>query len=153
MVRRLALVVPVLLGTLSPLAAQDTAALAEKYMKLPAMQVMLDSILGPGFIEPMMAAMGGPGLPQEKREKLVKIIGEEMAVVRPGMEKAMIDAAAQTYTAAELEAMIAFNSTPEAASIMKKLQTFNAAYLARFGPSMQVMQSKIQQRAMEELKP
>ncbi len=140
-----------LLGLTPALAQQETAALAERYMKLPALQNMLDSILGPDFVNPMMAAMGGDALPQDKRDQLAKIVSEEVSAVRPQMEKAMIQAAGQTYTVAELEALIKFNSTPEAVSIMGKLKSFNAAYFAGFGTTMQDMQSKIQRRVNSEL--
>lgn len=133
--------------------AQDTTALAERYIKLPALQVMLDSVLGSGFLDPMIAAMGGGSLAPEKREQLVKIVTEELAAIRPEMEAAMVASAADTYSAAELEALIAFNSTPEAESIMRKLQTFNAAYLGKLGPAMGAMQSKIQQRVASEITP
>lgn len=149
--RILPAVAVLLLGLTPALAQQETAALAERYMKLPALQNMLDSILGPDFVNPMMSAMGGDALPQDKREQLVKIVSEEVSAVRPQMERAMIEAAGETYTVAELEALIKFNSTPEAVSIMGKLKSFNAAYFARFGTTMQTMQSKIQQRASTEL--
>ncbi len=135
-------------------AAQEAerTALAEQYMALPAMQTMLDQVLGPGFIEPMLASMGGVAAMPQKRERAVAIVTEELARVRPGMVKAMTVSAAEVYSEAELKALIAFNSTPEAVAINAKLNAFNQAYLSRFSPEMTAMQQRILTRANAELK-
>ncbi|MGB3503590.1 MAG: hypothetical protein WBA44_18355 [Mesorhizobium sp.] len=155
MFRQLIYATAIVGGLFSPALSQDdNRAMAEKYIRLPAMQIMLDTLLGPGFIDPLMTQMiGSNPISAEKRAELVKITTEELASIRSKMEAALIDSAAETYTAEELDALILFNSSPVAVSIMSKLQPFNSAYLGRIGSEMQAMQARMNERVLDVMRP
>ena len=117
-------------------AAQDTRALAEGYVALPANQEMMDAMLGADA----MAAQFAAGLPAgiELTEDQLARIGEVMAgamgPLRPRMEDLMIEVSAATFTEAELRALTEFYSSPEGASVLVKTQGYFQQVMAELTP-------------------
>lgn len=151
--RHVSLAVIMLFAAVTASAAEDRVALAERYVRLASTQEYLDSALGADLIEPMLAAMAGQGMSQRQREQAVPIVTEELASIRPELERAMIDAAARTFNEAELRALIDFYGAETGVSIMRKMQPYMATYLAGFGPTLQQLQARIAQRAAAEIRP
>lgn len=136
-----------------PAFAQDTAALreaAERYIRNPVQQRMMDEMLSADAMVAQMRAMV-PQLTEEQAQLVARITSEEMAVLRPDLEAAMIDASVETFTLEEIEALEAFYSTPVGASVMSKMQPFMATAMGMIAPEMQQVQMRIGQRIMTEL--
>ena len=93
-----------------PTAAQDTRALAESYVNLPGVQQMMDDMFAPDAMLTQLSASLPPGaaLSDEQKTRIAAVMSEQLGVIRPSMEAAMIDAATTTFTIEELEALIAF---------------------------------------------
>lgn len=140
-----------LLALASAAFAQTNQEAAERYARLPGVQKLIDDMFGPGFIEPMLNALGYGNLPADKKAKVVRIIQEELQTVRPAVEAAMISAAAATFSVGELEAMIAFYSTQEGEAILVKQQPYNQAYLGLLGADIQQMQARVMGRILAEV--
>ena len=132
-------------------AQDDLRAAAERYVRLPAIQQVLDFVLGPGFVQTLLSLAGGDSVDAGKRDKIVAIATEEMARARPAMENAMIEAAAETFTVEELEAMVSFYGSEVGASTLSKTQAFNQAYLAAFATGMQELQITVENRIQLEV--
>jgi hypothetical protein len=140
------------LATALPATAQDDAlrTAVERYVTNPVQQRMLDDMLSADAMVDQMRAVA-PQLTEEQLQIVARISAEEMAVLRPDLETAMIEAAITTFTLAEIEALEAFYATPEGASVMAKMQPFMAQAMGRVGPQMMQVQARIGQRVMTEL--
>ncbi len=130
-------------------ATEETRELAARYLSLPAIQKMNDDLYGGNVIDSMMAMQDS--LPEEIRKQLATILSEEFAKIRPGMEEAMIESAAATYSAEELQAMIAFYESPEGASVAVKTAPFTQKTFEIFGPQMEEFQKAVVTRLMAEM--
>ncbi|WP_018631703.1 DUF2059 domain-containing protein [Neomegalonema perideroedes] len=130
-------------------ATEETRELAARYLSLPAIQKMNDDLYGGNVIDSMMAMQDS--LPEEIRKQLATILSEEFAKIRPGMEEAMIESAAATYSAEELQAMIAFYESPEGASMAVKTAPFTQKTFEIFGPQMEEFQKAVVTRLMAEM--
>ena len=131
-------------------AQDDVHDAAERYIRLPAIQQVLDFVLGPTFLQSILAT-AGDRLDAGKRDQVIAIATEEMARTRPRMENAMVEAAAGVFTLAELEAMIAFYSSEVGASTMVKTQAFSQAYMAAFANGLQELQITVENRIQLEV--
>ncbi|MCR5858559.1 DUF2059 domain-containing protein [Mesorhizobium sp. J428] len=135
-------------------AAQDELRnAAERYVKLDAVQDLLDFMLGPGFLEPLMGALAGDKLKPDLKSQMVAIGTEELAKIRPSVEAAMAEAAAEIFSVKEIEALIAFYSSEHGASVIRKMQPFNNAYLVRITPDLQRLQAVMEARVREIASP
>lgn len=135
-----------------PANAQDDAlrAAVERYINNPVQQRMMDDMFSPDAMVAQMRAVM-PQITEEELQSVAAIAAEELAILRPDLETAMIEAAIAHFTLEEVEALDAFYSTPEGASVMVKMQPFMATAMGLVGPQMMAAQMRIGQRAMEEL--
>ncbi len=133
------------------LAQDDLRAAAERYVRLPAVQQVLDFVLGPNFLQPILAMAGGDQIEAAKRDRIIAIATEEMARARPAMENAMIEAAAKVFTLPELEVMVAFYGSEVGASTLAKTQMFSQAYLAAMTDNLARLQIAVENRIQLEV--
>lgn len=150
--RHFALVLVLALATTRPASAQDDAlrAAVDRYITNPVQQRMMDDMLSADAMIDQMRAMA-PQLTEDQLQIVGRISAEELAMLRPDLEAAMIEAAIATFTLAEIEALETFYTTPEGASVMAKMQPFMAQAMGRMGPQMVAAQSRIGQRIMSDL--
>ena len=148
--RLLAAAFALLMLTCIARAQDDLHDAAERYIRLPAVQQVLDFVLGPTFLQSILST-AGDRLDAGKRDQVIAIATEEMARTRPRMENAMVEAAAGVYTLAELEAMIAFYSSEVGASTMVKTQAFSQAYMAAFANGLRELQITVENRIQLEV--
>lgn len=136
-----------------PAAAQSTKALARQYMELPAVQAGLMDVQSPALLTAFAATQIPPDVPisPAKKAAIGKAIGQQLAKERPAIEKALIEAAAKTYTAEELKAMIAFASTEIGASITRKGSAFKVTSTAAMAPVMWRMQANLKPQIIKIL--
>ena len=138
--------------SLAQAAAQDDLRVAaERYVRLPAVQQVLDFVLGPSFLQSILAAVGDDRLDADKRDRAIAIATEEMSRARPRMEDAMIEAAADVFTREELEAMIAFYGSDVGAATLAKTPAFSQAYMASFATGLQELQITVENRIRLEI--
>ena len=131
-------------------AQDDVHDAAERYIRLPAIQQVLDFVLGPTFLQSILATAGGR-VDAGNRDQVIAIATEEMARTRPLMEDAMVEAAAGVFTLAELEAMIAFYGSEVGASTLVKTQAFSQAYMAAFANGLRELQITVENRIQLEV--
>jgi len=136
---------------------EERRAAATAYVDNPVQQKMLDEMLSAEAMVTQMRATLPPNvsdaLQPEQIQTMARIASEELADLRPAMQTAMIEAAAQTFTTAELEALDAFYSSPEGASVMGKMQPFMQTFYTGLGGDMQAAQMRIIRRVNEAMKP
>ncbi len=138
----LALATPIALT--APAMAQDTTDLARQYAALPEVQLMFDDMFSPEALAQQFRL----GIPPEfeiSDEQLTKIggvMGEMLTSLRPELTTMMTSGMAENFTAAELSALIGFYSSPEGASVMRKMQPFFQRVMAEFMPLMQQRQQE-----------
>lgn len=139
-----------------PLSADETAdrrAAAEAYINSPVQQKLLDSMLSPEAVVVQLRASLPPDVAQslneEQMAQMATIASEELDGMRPTMEKAMIEAAVEVFTIAEIEAMNEFYSTPEGASVAEKMPPFMQVFYTGIGGDMQAAQMRIVRRINE----
>lgn len=148
--RPLALVL--VLAALPAAAQEDPDALraaAERYVAGPGVQRTLDANLSPELVAAALRAQLGDRLDEEERAAIAAIVAEEMAAIRPALEAAMAEAAAETFTLAEIEALAAFHETEEGASILSKTSAFDAAYLEAVADDLRAATERAMARAAE----
>jgi len=131
-------------------SADDLRAAATRYVENPVQQQMLDDMLSPEAMVVQMQTMA-PQIPDDALQVFSTIVSEELALIRPALEAAMIEAAIATYSLEEIEALEAFYNTELGASVMGKMQGFMASFMAAIGPEMAQMQGRVAQRVGEAL--
>lgn len=139
----------IVLAFATPSFAQDIKAVAEDFVRSPVQQKLMDEMLSPEMILAQMQGMAQQ-LPPEQLDKLVAIVTEELATVRPLMEEAMIDGAAQAFSIEEIKAMNEFYSSPLGASAMGKMTPFMQQTMGALTPALQQMQQNIVARVQKE---
>jgi len=151
--RRFILPVFVSLALSGAAFGQDDAlrAASERYVKNPVQQKLLDEMLSADAIVVQIRAML-PQLSEQQIQMVGQIASEEISTVRPALEGAMIDAAAQTFTLQEIVALEEFYSTPEGASVMRKMQPYMAEAMGMVAEPLQQAQVRIAQRIQKEIK-
>ena len=123
---------------------------ARSYIASAPQQQMLDQLLSADVLTAQLKAQF-PQLAAEQIEVISRVGSETMAEVRPQMEAAMVDAAAQTFTVEEIKALDAFYRTPEGTAVMSKMQPFMQSAMRSMAPAMQQAQAAIAQRVQQEL--
>ena len=148
----LAVVMFATLTTAAPASAQDDAlrAAVERYINNPVQQQMMDNLLSADAMVDQVRAVA-PQLTEEQLRAVATISAEELSILRPDLEAAMIEAAIGTFTLPEIEALEAFYNTPEGASVMTKMQPYMAQVMGGIGPQLMEAQTRIGQRIMTEL--
>lgn len=136
-----------------PAAAQDVRALAREYIALPAVQDSLLNAMSPEFVSGYVTRNLSPDIKisPEKHAALTQLVTDRFAEMKPALEKSMVDAVASTFTATELEAMIAFVQTEPGASSTRKGPTFAVKYGDAFLPIMQDNMTKLKPEIMQIL--
>jgi hypothetical protein len=142
----------------APAFAQDAttppdAALleaAQTYVGSDALQTTLDDLLSTDTFMAQLRA-SGMDLAPEQVTTLAGIVDEEFANARPGIEDAMVTAAAATFTMEELNALNAFYGSPEGRAIAAKTAPFLQSFYAAISPTLTETQARIAARAQETL--
>ena len=126
----------------APAAAQDLEALARQYAEMPATQRMMDEMMSPETLIAQFMATIPPGteVSEDQQARIGALMAEALSDLRPQMEEAMVASTAATFTAPELEALIAFYGSEVGASVMGKMQPMMQDFMGRLGPEMGEMQ-------------
>lgn len=138
----------------TPVFAQDTQALAEKYVNLPGVQQMITNM----FSAENMANQIAAGLPanitltDDQKQRIGQLMSGAMNDLRPMMETLLTNASAQTLSVPELQALIDFYSSEHGSAVMSKMQPMMAALMAKMAPEMKTMQAKITPQLIEILR-
>ncbi|GGY52356.1 DUF2059 domain-containing protein [Parvularcula lutaonensis] len=123
---------------------------AEQYVNSPMMQKQFDQMLAPGgMLEQVVAAVSLGDMPPEFKALVIELALDEFRAFRPQLEEALIEASAQTYTVAELNAAAAFYDSPEGRSIIEKAPQMQAAYLKLYEPVITNYMDAVQKRAKD----
>ena len=125
-------------------------AAAETYVQSPGQQAAIEQMLSADQMLALMRAQI-PEATDEQLQGIAKIAGEELGSLRAPMETAMIEAAVETLTLEEIEALDAFYRTPVGASVMSKMPVFMQTAMVRIAPEMQAAQMRILERAAAEV--
>ena len=142
-------------GTQAQDGAPDEAVreAARRYIESEGMQAMMDEMLSPDAMADALRAQFGEQIPEDVMSQIVTIATDELQSIRPAMEDAMIEAAAETFTLEEIEAQIEFYQSPEGASVISKMQPFMTSFYEAIGPEFQATNERIMQRASETIPP
>lgn len=134
----------------TPVFADEATDAATAFINSPVQQKLLNDMLSPEMVMAQMQALSSQ-LPAEKVDILVNIVTEELGTIRPEMETAMIEGAAQAFTVDEITALTEFYNSPLGSSAMGKMTPYMQQTMGALGPSMQAMQQRIVQRVQTEL--
>lgn len=127
-----------LLALAAPVAAQEpaTRALAERYLSLPANREMIDTMFSAETLGAQFAASLPPAMQPSERQQaeIGALMARELGAIRGDMETEMVSGAMATFTAEELEALIAFNETPIGESITRKMPAYMQQTMVGLAP-------------------
>ena len=134
-----------------PAFAQDTTALATQYVNMPEVQNMITDMFSPTSMGAQVAATLPPGvtITQDQQQQIGEVMSTAMNDLRPRMEELMISGSAATFSAAELEALIAFYQSEHGAAIMTKMNSFMTTVMGQLAPEMQAMQQRVTPQIIE----
>ncbi len=135
----------------SPAYADESLDAATAFINSPVQQKLLNDMLSPEMVLAQMQANAGGALTQEQIDVLVKIVTEELNTIRPQMETAMIEGAAQAFTIDEINALNDFYNSEIGGSAMGKMTPYMQSTMGSLGPAIQSMQQNIARRAQEAL--
>lgn len=129
----------------TPTFAQDTTALAQDYVDLPAVQSMITAMFSPETMGEQMANSLPPSitLSPAQQTRIGEVMSAAMNKMRPRLEELMVSGSAETFTAAELDAMIAFYQTEHGAAILTKSAPFMTKVMGALAPEMQALQTEV----------
>jgi len=130
-------------------------AAAETYVALPAVREMIAGTLDPDALVAQFRATVpvADQLTESQFRTLAEIATEEIGAIRPQMMETMRDQAAETFTLAELEALVAFYGSPEGEAILGKTGPFMQEYMRALGPTLQTTMRTISERIQSEIMP
>lgn len=128
-----------------PAFADDKLALAETYTNLPGVQQMIDDMFSPETMSAQVKTTLPPNLnlSEGRLARIGALLSQEMNRMRPDLEAVMTATSAEQFTLEELEALIAFYSTEDGASVMSKMPAMMQSVMAQLAPQMQAMQQNI----------
>ncbi|MCK0166568.1 DUF2059 domain-containing protein [Jannaschia sp. S6380] len=128
----------------------DIEALARDYVMLPANHAMMDQMLGADTLAAQFAASLPPqvDLRPETMAEVGVLMEETMAPLRPRMEELMVEGAAETFSEAELRALINFYSTPEGEGVLMKMQPYFTRTMGELTPEIMAAMSTRQDDLM-----
>ena len=141
----------------APARAADDAALkaaAAAYVRHPVVQRTIDGMWSADTVQAMLTAVvraQGLALRPGQTEALTRILGEEFARIRPRFEALLADAAVETYSAAELGALVAFYDTELGASATVKSGRVMRSFNARAAPVLRGLFKRLGERVRTEL--
>ncbi|WP_298844750.1 DUF2059 domain-containing protein [uncultured Roseobacter sp.] len=135
-----------------PAMAQDNAQLAaaRSFVESSGQQAVLDRMLS---VERVLRQTGlsEAGIPDGKEPVIREIIAEELAIIRPGLEKEMTESAAEVFSAEELATLTAFYQSEAGASAVAKMELFETVTLRSFGPTFNEARERMAGRLQKEL--
>lgn len=128
-----------------PVAAQDQRALAQQYVELPTVQKMMDDLFAPEALANGVLAQLPPGMQVTPNQvaRLGTTMATSMESLRPRMVELLIAGSASTFSAPELEALIAFYQSEHGAAIMEKMPVFMQATMQQMAPDVQAIQVEL----------
>jgi hypothetical protein len=128
-----------------PAQAEARAAAARTYVEGPAMKDMFDQMFSNDALAAQMQAFlpQGAEVDADLLDDMMTVLSEELNAARPQMTEAMVEAAARTFTLAELEAANAFYQTPAGRGMAAKTGQFQVAVMPALLPVIQTMQEKL----------
>ncbi|MEM6305294.1 MAG: DUF2059 domain-containing protein [Pseudomonadota bacterium] len=128
-----------------PAVGQDTTELAQQYVNMPEVQNMITEMFSPATMGAQIAATLPPGvtLTPNQQTRIGEVMSAAMNDLRPRMEELMISGSAETFSAQELQALIAFYSSEHGAAVMTKMTPFMTSVMGQLAPEMQALQQKV----------
>ncbi|MEM9810440.1 MAG: hypothetical protein AAF788_04365 [Pseudomonadota bacterium] len=141
------LVVILTTPTLADDATDRKREVAERYVRSPAVQDILNQMLAPqNALAQILPLLPIEDASEEDREILIKLAYEEFVTFRPQMEEALITAAAETFTEAELIAATRYYQSKEGRGLVAKQQDFSSRYLAMYAPIIEAYVASVEKR-------
>ncbi|MCY4181190.1 MAG: hypothetical protein OXD48_13130, partial [Litoreibacter sp.] len=92
----------------NPVFADEATDAATSFINSPVQQKLLNDMLSPEMVLAQMQANAGGALNDDQISVLVRIVTEELNAIRPMMEEAMIEGAAEAFTIEEINALNEF---------------------------------------------
>ncbi|WP_136443943.1 DUF2059 domain-containing protein [Pacificoceanicola onchidii] len=137
--------VAVALAFATPVAAQDSMALAQEYTNLPSVQQMMDDLFSPQAMAAQVKATLPPQVTVTEAQlaEIGAVMSGALNGLRPELESTMTEVTADVFTVDELTVLIDFYKSEHGASIMAKMQPMMQQVMARLGPDMQAMQQAV----------
>lgn len=135
----------------TPVLAQDTTELARQYTNMPEVQNMITEMFSPETLSAQMVASLPPGVTMTatQQSRIGQVMSVAMNELRPRLEEIMISGSAETFSADELKALIAFYSSEHGGAVMSKMSPFMASVMGGLAPEMQEMQAKLMPQIIE----
>ena len=132
-------------------SAQDVAVreAADAYVALPAVQDVIDDFLSPQALMAELAEAVPPETDRATMQLLADAVAQELRALRDDVEAAMAGAAAETYTAEELQALTEFHATEIGAAVLAKQDAFTARYRDAIAPELERLRERLFSRAGE----
>ncbi len=147
--RIIAALLALTLATASHAQDQERIEAATAYVDSPVQQALLDDMLSPEGITAQMG-LAGDDLTAEQQARILQIVTEELATIRPEMRETMIDGLVETFTLEEIRALTEFYSSPVGVSAMKKMNPFMQRTMTSLAPAFQQMQEQLVKRLQDE---
>ncbi|WP_170575574.1 DUF2059 domain-containing protein [Ruegeria atlantica] len=119
--------------------AADNKALAENYVNLPEVQLMMDNMFTPESAAAQFASSLPPNITitDDQLQRIGILMSDTLQEIRPKLEQQMIDSSAEVFTAEELTALIEFYSSEHGAAIMSKMQPLMQSAMSGIAGDMQ----------------
>ncbi len=129
----------------APAFAQDKNALAIQYVKMPEIQNMMTEMFSPSAMGNQIAASlpASVGLSEDQKQRIGVLMSEAMNELRPKLEELMVSNLDDSFSIAELQALIDFYSSEHGAAVMRKMSPFMAGVMSQLHPEMQALQRKV----------
>lgn len=138
------------------LASADTIeAAVDDYIAMPQIQTMMDDMFAPDNLGKQFAS----GLPptvqvsQAQIKQVGAVMSQGMMKIRPDLELSMRKGMMQTFSVAEVRALIGFYQSPEGASVMAKMAPFMQQVMAEIAPMTQETMRKNMPKIMAIISP
>ena len=140
-----------------PAVAEDSSALraaAESHVRHPVTQRVLDGMLSIDTLRPHLVGAtqaSGTQLESDQVEALTRLLKEELDRIRPELETVMVNAAIDTYTVEELQALSEFYDTALGASAMMKADRFAQSFSIGIAPLFQQLFERLDAQIEAEI--
>lgn len=141
----------------NPAVAEDNPALrtaAENHVRHPVTQDALDGIVSIDTLRSYLviaSQASGTQLESDEVEALTRSLKEAFDRIRPELETLMVNAAIDTYTLDELQALNEFYDTAAGASAMMKADIFTQSFSVGAVPLFQQMFDKLNAQSEEQI--
>jgi hypothetical protein len=133
-----------------PMQAQTVQDLASEYANLPGVQQMIDEMFSPeSAADQFRNSLPDGALTEAQIAEIGAVMSDAMMTLRPRLQEVMITGITETFTAAELQALIDFYASPEGSSAMRKAQTLMQTVMVELAPDLQALQAEMFPRIVE----